>query len=126
MASYEMMQSYLDMITAGDFVGAEKFYADDFRAHVKGHNLASGDYVGRAEYTRALGELMDVVDSMTVEQHDLLVSDDHAVVLSTWHVTRGGETADLNHVVVYHTVGEEISEMWIIPEDSETNAAFLS
>jgi ketosteroid isomerase-like protein len=126
MANYDMMRSYLDMITAGDFVAAEQYYADDVRVHIKGHNLASGDYTGHSDYTEAMGKLMNAVDSLTVEEHDLLVGEAHAVVLSRWHTTRGRETTTLDHVIVYHLGGDQISEIWIIPEDSEKDAAFLS
>ena len=64
--------------------------------------------------------------SALVEEHDLLVGEDHAVVLSRWHTTRGSETTTLDHVIVYHLSGDQISEIWIIPEGSEKDAAFLS
>ena len=114
------------MITAGKFVEAEDYYTDDVKVHIKGHNIASGDYVGHADYTAAMGKLMGIVDGMTVAEHDLLVSDDHAVVLSAWHVTRGGRSEVLNHCIVYHTTDDKISEIWIIPEDSEKDAELLS
>lgn len=126
MASHQMMRSYLDLITAGKFVKAEDFYADDVKVHMKGHNVASGEYVGHADYTAALGKIMSVIDSLTVDEHDLLVSDDHAVVLSTWHVTRGDRSGSLNHCIIYHTSRDKITEIWIIPEDSEADAALLS
>ena len=126
MASYGMMRSYLDLITAGRFVEAEGYYSDDVKVHIQGHNIASGDYVGHADYTAAMGKLMGIVDEMTVTEHDLLVSDDHAVVLSEWHVGRGDQREVLNHCIVYHTTDDKISEMWIIPEDSEAEADLLS
>lgn len=126
MGNLEMMRGYLDLIKAGQFVEAEQHYADDVRVHVKGHNAISGDYVGHADYTEALGRLMGMVDSLTVEEHDLLVGNDHAVVLSVWHVTKGDASAALNQVIVYHLTDGKISELWIIPEDSEKNAALLS
>ena len=62
---------------------------------------------------------------MTVEAHDLLVSDDHAVTLSVWHVKKGDRAEALNHVIVYHAEGDKISELWIIPEDAGKEAAVL-
>lgn len=126
MASHQMMRNYLDMVTSGKVIEAQAYYGDDVRIHVKGHNMISGDYVGHDGYTAAMQRMMGALDSMEVEEHDLLVSDDHAVVLSVWHVSRGGRQASLNHVIVYHTTDDEITEMWIIPEDSEQDAAILS
>ena len=78
MVSYEMMRTYLDMIVAGDFEGAEAHYTDDIVVHFAGWK----DTHGKAEYTAALGAMMGMIDLLQVEEHDLLVSDDHAVVLN--------------------------------------------
>ena len=91
-----------------------------------GDNMATGEYLGHEDYTAAMTSLMNQLDSMTVDEHDLLVSDDHAVVLSTWHVSRNGESSELPHVIVYHTTDNKITEIWIIPVDAKRDAAVLS
>ena len=126
MADYEMMRRYLDLVVAGDFQTAMEFVADDVTAHVSGHHAVSGDYHGKAAYTEALGRLMGMVDELVVEEHDLLVSDGHAVVLNRWAVRKGDETTHQNHVIVYHTEGDRITELWIVAEDQEAEAAFFS
>ncbi len=57
------------------------------------------------------------MDSVRTEEHDLLVSEDHAVALATWHAERGGKTQSMNRVVVYHLEGDKITELWIVDED---------
>ena len=126
MPSHEMMRSYLDLVTSGKIVEAEAYYTDDVKIHVRGNYVGSGDYEGLADYNAALGRIMGQFDEMTVEAHDLLVSDDHAVTLSVWHVRKGDRTEALNHCIVYHTEGDKISELWIIPEDPDKDAELLS
>ncbi len=126
MSSMEMMRTYLDHITAGEFEAAMEYWADDIVCHVSGNNVTSGIYRGReggAEYaTKAIGS----VDSFRIEEHDLLISDRHAVVLSTGHLERNGKQRDSNTVTVYHTDGDKITEFWIIPEDQKGADEFLS
>lgn len=121
MASYDMMRAYLDCIVAGDFVGAEGYYADDITVHFPGWR----DVHGKDEYNTALGEMMGMFDSLQVEEHDLLVSDDHAVVLNAWHITKDDRDVRSNHVVVYHTDGDKITEIWVVAEDQATMAELM-
>lgn len=121
----DVMRTYLDRITSGDFEGAVEFYHDDLVAHVSGHNPTSGTYEGKAAFVSYLGEATGRVESMRIEEHDLLVSDDHAVVLNTMHAERSGATLDSQRVVVYHLSGDKITELWVIDQDQAAVDAFF-
>lgn len=121
MASYEMMRSYLDLIVAGEFEQAAEYFSDDVAVHFPGWR----DTRGKAEYATAVGELLSMFDSMSVEEHDLLVSDDHAVVLNTWHFTKGDRDERSNHVVIYHTDNDKITEIWVVAEDQAKMADLM-
>lgn len=122
MAEYDMMRSYLDQVVAGDMERAEDYYADDVTVHFPGWR----DTHGKDEYHAAIGELMGKMDSMEVNEHDLLVSDDHAVVLSTWHIKKGDREERSNHVIVYHTDAGKITEIWIIAVDQAMMAELMA
>lgn len=122
MASYEMMRRYLDQILAGDLEGAAENYTDDVIAHFAGWK----DTHGRDAYKAAAGEMMSMIDSLQVEEHDLLVSDDHAVVLNDWHITKGDRNERVNHVIIYHTEGDKTSEIWVVAEDPALMADLMS
>jgi ketosteroid isomerase-like protein len=126
MASYEMMRAHLDVVESGDFVAAEAYYPDDVTVHVAGSSPEAGTYHGNDEYNAVLGRLVGSVDSISIEEHDLLVSDDHAVALDTWHVQRNGEEHALNHVIIYHATGDKINELWIVAEDQAAEARVLA
>lgn len=122
MANYEMMRSYLDHIVAGEFDAAMEYFADDVTVHMPGWKTTHG----KAEYMAALQEMMSMVGNIEVEEHDLLVSDDHAVVLNAWHITNGDRDERVNHVVIYHTTDDKIAELWIVAEDQKAMESLMS
>ena len=73
-----------------------------------------------------LVEMMGMVDSLQVEEHDLLISDDHAVVLNDWHIVKGDRDERVNHVVIYHTDGDKISEIWVVAENQAVMDELMS
>lgn len=121
-----LMRGYLDRVVAGDLDGAAEYYTDDVVFHWAGAGPVSGDHHGKAGYLAALQRLRGVVDRMGVEAHDLLVSDDHAVVLNRGTYERGGESLTTNRVVVYHFSGDRISEVWVVDHDQAAVDAFLA
>ena len=60
----------------------------------------------------------DIVVSLLVN-HDILASDDHAVVLNKTRGTRGGKTLEQNQVVVLHIKGGKIAEAWLQFSDQQ-------
>ena len=126
MVSMEMMRSYLDQITAGEFEAAMDYWANDVVLHVSGDNPTSGTYTGKEAAAGYTAKAVGAVDSVQIDEHDLLVSDGHAVVLSTTHAERNGKHMTSNAVVVYHTEGNKVTEIWIINEDQRAVDEFLS
>ena len=78
------------------------------------------------EYFAFMGRLMGIIDSLSIEEHDLLVSDDHAVLLSRATTTQGDRSITGNSVAVYHLSGDKISEVWIINEAQQDADEFLA
>ena len=126
MGSMEMMRSYLDHITAGEFEAAMGYWADDIVIHVSGNNPTSGTYTGKEAAAGWAAQAVGAVDSIQIDEHDLLVGDEHAVVLSTTHSERNGKHLTSNGVVVYHTKADKITEFWIINEDQRAVDEFLT
>ena len=126
MVSKEMMRSYLDQVTAGEFEAAMGYWADDIVIHVSGNNPTSGTYTGKEEAAGWAAAAAGAVDSVQIDEHDLLVSDEHAVLLSTTHAERNGKHQTSNSVVVYHIEGDKITEVWIINEDQRAVDEFMA
>ncbi len=126
MVSMEMMRIYLDHITASEFEAAMGYWADDIVVHVSGNNPTSGTYTGKEAAAGWAAQAVGAADSVQIDEHDLLVGDEHAVVLSTSHSERNGKHLTSNGVVVYHTGGDKITELWIINEDQRAVDEFLT
>ncbi len=126
MGSTEMMRSYLDHVTAGEFEAAMGYWADDIVIHVSGNNPTSGTYTGKEAAVGWAAAAVGAVDSIQFDEHDLLVGDEHAVLLSTTHSERNGKHLTSNGVVVYHTDGDKVTEVWIINEDQGAVDEFLA
>ncbi len=126
MVSMEMMRSYLNHITAGEFEAAMGYWADDIVIHVSGNNPISGTYTGKEAAAGWAAQSVGAVDSVQIDEHDLLVGDEHAVLLNTSHSERNGKHQTSNGVVVYHTEGDKITEAWIINEDQRAVDEFLA
>ncbi len=122
----EVMREYLDKITATDFEDAMAHYTDDVIAHATGVGPGSGVFEGKAAFGGYLAQMTEMMDSMKIREHDLLTSDDHAVVLNTMELTRGDKTFTTNRVVIYHFEGDKISELWMVDADQHGAAEFMS
>ena len=126
MASTEMMRRYVDHLAAGEFEAAAGYWSDDIVGHVPGDNPTSGTYTGKEGAAAYAAKIADMYDSIQIEEHDLLVSDQHAVLIAVGHGERNGARHSWNAVVVYHTEGDKITEFWAIPEDQKAMDDFLS
>ena len=124
--TYAVMREYLDHIVAGEWDQLADFFSDNLVAHVGGHSRFSGTHQGKAAFGEAIGDMLGAMESIRTDDHDLLVSDDHAVVLATWHAERGGKSLSMNRVVIYHLEGDKITELWIIDEDQAAADEFIA
>ena len=106
--------------------GLIRCYIDDVVFHWAGTGPLSGDFQGKDEYLATLQKLRGLVDATSVEEHDLLVSDAHAVALNRGTYTRGGDSITTNRVVVYHFAGDQVSEVWVVDQDQAAVDAFLA
>ena len=93
---------------------------------MSGNNTISGTYTGKEAAVGYTAKAVGAVDSIHIEEHDVLVGDQHAVVLSTSHLERNGQHLTSNTVVVYHTAGDKVTEFWVIPEDQRAVDEFLA
>ena len=119
MGNYETMQAFLGHVAAKDWGSARGYFAEDMVAHVGGNNQTSGTYEGAEAFMGYLSFATSLLDSIEIEPHDLLASEDHAVALSTITSSRGDKTLRSNRVVVYHLEEDKITELWIIAPDQD-------
>jgi ketosteroid isomerase-like protein len=121
----EIMSAYLERVTAGDLEGAAEFYTDDIAFHWTGQGPLSGDYTGKAAVLDMFARYAKLARS-SVEPHDTLYSEDHAVVLARGTYTRGDRSITTNRVVVYHFADDRIAEVWVVDGDQQAVDEFLA
>lgn len=113
-ANEEIARSATEAISKGDVEGFLGHHADDVVLHFPGSGPMAGDYRGKSEVAGVFQQQQQVLDAPPeVEVHDILASDDHAVVLNKTRATRGGKTLDQDQIVVMHIADGKIAEVWL-------------
>jgi ketosteroid isomerase-like protein len=109
------MRRYSEALTAGQAAAALPYYAEDLVLHIPGRSPHAGTFHGQdavlAYYTRLYRDTDGQLEVLGVDDH--LASDDHAVTLVRWRLTRGGRTIDVQRVALYRIADGRIAEIWV-------------
>jgi uncharacterized protein len=105
----------------------DQFFAADIVWHIAGTGPLAGDYEGAAQVMGLLGKI-SALSGGTVrpELHDVLVSNDHTVALTTIRAGRAGKQLQLNLVHVIHAENGKATEVWTHSSDPAAAAEFWS
>ncbi len=105
----------------------DQYFAADIVWHVAGTGPLAGDYEGVAQVMGLFGKISELAGStVKPELHDVLVSDDHTVALTTIRAERAGKQLQLNLVHVIHTENGKATEVWTQSSDPAGAAEFWS
>ena len=103
------------------------FFAADMRWHYPGKSPLGGDYHG---VDQVAGWLMQTYEacwgSITVDVHDVIASDKHAVALITVRADRQGRSLKDDTVQVFHITDGKATEVWTYPSDLYASDEFWS
>ena len=123
----EVARSATEAISKRDIEGFLSHHTDDVVLHFPGRGPMAGDYRGKDGLAQMFQKQMEILDAPPqIENHDILASDDHAVVLNKVRATRGDKTLDQNQVVVMHITGGKISEVWLQFSEQQAMDEFAS
>jgi len=91
-----------------------KYFAADVRYHVSGRSPVSGDYEGVAQVLGLFVRLFELSGgTLSLELHDVLANDEHAVALFTVRAEREGRQLDDNQVLISHPGPDgKATEVW--------------
>jgi len=105
----------------------EQFFAADIVWHIAGTGPLAGDYEGAAQVMGLLGKISALSGGTVRPQlHDVLVSTDHTVALTTIRAERAGKQLQLNLVHVIHADNGKATEVWTHSSDPAAAAEFWS
>ena len=116
----EVMRKGYDAFSRGDMDALRnELFTPDIVWHQGGRNQTSGDYRGTDAVLGLFGKLFQLTDgTFQVEVHDVLASEEHAVVLARVRARRAGKTIEhgqYSHVC--HFQDGKLSEAWIVDVD---------
>jgi uncharacterized protein len=105
----------------------DQFFAPDVVWHIAGTGPLAGDYQGAAQVMGLLGKISALCSGpVQPELHDILVSPDHTVALTTIRAERAGRQLQLNLVHVIHAENGKATEVWTHSSDPAAAAEFWS
>jgi uncharacterized protein len=103
----------------------DQYFADNVIWHVAGTGPLAGDYEGAAQVMGVLGKVSELSGgTVQPELHDVLVSSDHTVALTTIRAQRAGKQLQLNLVHVIHSENGKATEIWTHSADPAGAAEF--
>jgi len=105
----------------------KQFFTDDVRWHTPGRGLISGDYEGTEQVLQYFTRIFELTGgTFSLELHDVLANDEHAVALFTVRGERAGRQLTDNEVLTYHFRDGKISEVWSHTTDLYAADGFFS
>jgi ketosteroid isomerase-like protein len=105
----------------------DQYFADNIVWHIAGTGPLAGDHEGAAAVMRVLGQISELSGgTVQPDLHDVLVSNDHTVALTTIRAERAGKQLQLNLVHVIHGANGKATEIWTHSSDPAGAAKFWS
>lgn len=123
----ELLRNAYEAFSAGDVDGAMAVFSDNIRWHVEGHTPLAGVYIGHDEVLGFFGALVERSGgTFSLEVHDVLANDEHAVVLVRERAEREGKTLAVTGAHVWHVSGGKATEFWALSTDLDAVDEFWS
>jgi uncharacterized protein len=118
-ANIEHMRRGYEAFEKGDLdLIRNELFDPDVVWHVPGRNRLSGDFRGAdAVIASFVRQFEETGGTFKVEVHDILGSDDHAVVLATASAERNGKSIKEPYAHVCHLRDGKLTEAWILDFD---------
>ena len=91
----------------------KQIFTGDVRWHNPGRGPISGVYEGTEQVIQYFARVLELTGgTFSLELHDVLANDEHAVALVTVRGERAGKQLTDNEVLTYHIRDGKISEVW--------------
>ena len=109
-----------DAFDAMDLQRMDALIADD----IVWHQIGQPDVRGK-DAMRAMPQ-PGADFEISARAHDVLASDDHAIVLTEVTATRGGRSLNYRTAEIYHVRNGQVIERWAYSDDTAAIAAFFA
>lgn len=124
----EVVRRLFSAFETNDTTTVDALLADDVVWNAPGRGVNSGRRTGKQELFAGMGRLAELTGgTLRGEIHDVLASDDHAVVLQTTRGERDGHGSLVDReAIVLHLRDGKVVEVWEHPGDLHAMDAFFS
>ena len=124
----QIVRKLFEAFDSNDMSTIDALMADDVVWNAPGRGVNSGVRRGKHELFAAMGRLGELTGgTLRGEVHDVLASDDHAVVLQTTRGERAGRAPlQDREAIVLHVREGRIVEVWEHPGDLRAMDEFFS
>ncbi len=112
-----VLHRYAERWKAGDLEALFAFYADDVIFHYFGSSDLSGDHVGKDAALTALVTASGRAPRELVGIIDVLDGDQRGAIVARERLTRDGESAVVDRVLLYRLADDRIAECWLYDQD---------
>jgi uncharacterized protein len=122
----DVVRRFAQAMVDRDVAAIASCFTDDVVIHVPGRNPLSGTHRGKGEVmTRLFQAWEEAFGSLQVRVHDVLVTEDHVVMLSDRTAQRDGTEVDMRAASIYHCRDGRIAEAWLMEWDPYALDEFL-
>lgn len=124
----EVIRRLFSAFETNDMTTIDALLADDVVWNAPGRGVNSGQRSGKQELFEGMGRLAELTGgTLRGEIHDVLASDEHAVVLQTTRAEREGRPPlEDREAIVLHVRDGRVVEVWEHPGDLHAMDAFFS
>jgi uncharacterized protein len=117
----ELMRGAFAAFQRGDMEALQTtYFAENIRYHIAGRSQVSGTYEGVGQVLGLFARLFELSGgTLTIELHDVLANDEHAVALFALRAERNGRQLDDNEILTSHpTADGKAGEVWTVTNDT--------
>jgi ketosteroid isomerase-like protein len=119
-----VLRSAYEAFAKGDVATLAQLLDEDIVWHESTRGF-EGDYRGLDQVLALLGRFgQETGGQMSISIHDVLASDDHAVILQNTTISRKGRTYTGQYADVFHVQGGMLAEHWHLAVDPKADDEF--
>ncbi|MEX0710649.1 MAG: nuclear transport factor 2 family protein [Chloroflexota bacterium] len=121
-ASAQVLRQALDAFNSGDAQAAAALMADD----IEWHEIGRADpIIGKEALAARFGTALPEWD-ISVDLHDIIANDEHAIALVTATARMGGRSLTYKTAEIYHVRDGKISKRWAFSDDTAAINEFFA
>lgn len=119
MTTLDTLQRYANAWEAADLTSVLDAYAEDVVFHYFGDTDLAGDHIGKSSAIDAMAKASARSQRTLTEIVDVLAGESRGAIVVMERFERGGESVELQRVLLYRVVDDLIAECWLYDGDQD-------